>query len=229
VASATTTVLTSATDDIRITGTAAITGFTIAVGRLVRVTAGGAFTLTNNANIVTQTNSNIVCVSGDTFILRATSANVVEVLFYVPSILAQQTTRSMVRVDTQNGYGSTNTRIPRFTNVRTNQGTDITYADSATLGALFTVNVAGVYAISFTHSAGSGEGFGITLNGTTLSTNIASVAITEILQMADTPGVSSSANVSWTGYLPAGSLIRPQTTGGTSSSPRFMMTMTRVA
>ena len=76
------------TDDIRITGTNAITAFTVATGRVLRVTAGGAFTLTNNASIVTQTGANIVCASGDTFMLRATAANVVEVMNYVTVIPA---------------------------------------------------------------------------------------------------------------------------------------------
>jgi hypothetical protein len=69
-------------DDIRITGALTVTGFTVAVGRVIRVTAGGAFTLTNGASIVTQTGANIVAASGDTFMLRATAANVVEVLSY---------------------------------------------------------------------------------------------------------------------------------------------------
>lgn len=86
VASATTTDITTNapnTDDIRLTGTAAITSFTIATDRVLRVIANGAFTLTNNANIVTNTGANIIAAAGDTFILRATAANTVEVLNYV--------------------------------------------------------------------------------------------------------------------------------------------------
>jgi len=70
------------TDDIRITGELTITGFTITAGRVVRVTAGGAFTLANNTNIVTQTGANIIFAVGDTFILRATANNTVEVMGY---------------------------------------------------------------------------------------------------------------------------------------------------
>ena len=70
------------TDDIRITGALTITGFTITAGRVVRVTAGGAFTLANNTNIVTQTGANIIFAVGDTFILRATANNTVEVMGY---------------------------------------------------------------------------------------------------------------------------------------------------
>ena len=74
------------TDDIRITGALAITGFTVATDRVLRVTAGGAFTLTNNASIVTQTGANIVAAAGDTFMLRATAANTVEVLGYASAV-----------------------------------------------------------------------------------------------------------------------------------------------
>lgn len=71
------------TDDIRITGALAITAFTVAIGRVLRVTASGAHTLTNNANIVTNTGANIVCAAGDSYMLRATAANTVEVIGFV--------------------------------------------------------------------------------------------------------------------------------------------------
>lgn len=76
------------TDDIRITGTLAITGFTVATDRVLRVTAGGAFTLTNGAGLVTQTGANIVVAAGDTFMLRATAANTVEVLNFTKAVFA---------------------------------------------------------------------------------------------------------------------------------------------
>lgn len=85
VASATTVDLTANSpncDDIRITGAVAITGVTIAAGRVVRVTFSGAATLTNNANIITQEGTNIVTAAGDTCIWRATAANTIEVLCY---------------------------------------------------------------------------------------------------------------------------------------------------
>lgn len=75
------------TDDIRITGALAITAFTVASDRVIRVTAGGAFTLINSANLVTQTGANVVCVAGDTFMLRATGASIVEVLTYTRTTL----------------------------------------------------------------------------------------------------------------------------------------------
>lgn len=86
VASAATTDLTANapnTRNINITGTTTITAFTVAVGQLYFVRFNAALTLTNNGSIVTQTGSSIVTAAGDTCIIRATSANVVEVLSYV--------------------------------------------------------------------------------------------------------------------------------------------------
>lgn len=68
------------TDDIRITGALAITKFTVAAGRVIRFTAGGAFSFANNANIVTQTGATLTFVAGETGMLRATANDVVEVL-----------------------------------------------------------------------------------------------------------------------------------------------------
>lgn len=73
------------TRHINITGTTAITAFTVAVGQTYFVRFAGALTLTNNAGIVTQSGANIVTRAGDTCIIRATAANVVEVLSYAPS------------------------------------------------------------------------------------------------------------------------------------------------
>jgi hypothetical protein len=85
VASAATVNLTTSaplTRNIRITGTTPITAFTIAAGQNYFVSFSGALTLTNNANIVTNTGANITTAAGDSCIIRATAANVVEVISY---------------------------------------------------------------------------------------------------------------------------------------------------
>lgn len=112
VASAGTVVLTAAPDDIQITGTTSITGFTVPVGRVLRVRFAASLTLTNNANIVTQTGANIVTQAGDTCILRATAANVVEVLSY--SRVAQATFATAVA--TTSGTAIDFTSIPAWIN-----------------------------------------------------------------------------------------------------------------
>lgn len=88
VASASTINLTTAvpgTRHINITGTTTINGFTVAAGKCYFVRFDGALTLTNSATLVTQTGANITTVPGDTCVIRATAANVVEVLSYAPA------------------------------------------------------------------------------------------------------------------------------------------------
>ena len=120
---------------------------------------------------------------------------------------------SMVRLNTANGYGSTNTKIRRFTNTVTNQGSDITYADSATLGASFTINTDGTYAISYSDCFTNPAVMGMSLNSTQLTTNLESITVASILS-ANTTGSANYVGVaSWNGYLPAGSVIRPHSAG----------------
>ncbi len=116
--------------------------------------------------------------------------------------------RSEVMVHTGNGYGSTNTRIRRYTTVQTQTGTDITYADSATLGASFTINTNGLYAMSITEYSTSSCNFGVSRNSNQLTTDLLSITASNILttSLAPTNGTGSCAV---TVYLNAGDVIRP--------------------
>ena len=59
---------------------------------------------------------------------------------------------SCVRVFGANGFGSTNTSSRRFSSVDLNLGTDIEYADSATLGSSFTIKSSGIYTMSYSET-----------------------------------------------------------------------------
>ena len=145
----------------------------------------------------------------------------------VPAVTALQ---SMVRLNTANGYGSTNTTIRRFTNVVTNQGTDITYADSATLGGSFTINTAGVYAISYTSCVSTASDIGVSLNSNQLSTTVNGITTSAILTQTTITIANYVGTAGTTVYLPAGSVIRAHTDGSTSGSGRAdLFTITRVS
>jgi hypothetical protein len=122
---------------------------------------------------------------------------------------------SLVRLNTANGYGSTNTAIRRYSNVVTNQGADITYTDSATAGASFTINTSGIYAISMSEQASSTACWAaIALNPATLTLTAASLPSNEVLAISTSQaGSGYPCSVAWTGYLPAGAVIRPFTFG----------------
>lgn len=72
------------TRHINITGSSSIAGFTLPADSCYFVRFAGPLTLTDSASLVTQSGANITTAAGDTCVLRATSANVVEVLFYTP-------------------------------------------------------------------------------------------------------------------------------------------------
>ena len=140
-------------------------------------------------------------------------------------------TLSSIRLAYNNSYGSTNTAIRRFVTTHLSRGADITYADSATLGASFTINTSGVYAISYTDSFSSAGDFGVSLNASELTTSIGVITEADRLVMATTGSASYRANCSVTVYLSAGDVIRPHAgasgTGTTPSNSTF--TISRVA
>lgn len=137
--------------------------------------------------------------------------------------------RSMVRLNTSNGYGSTNTRIMRFVNTVQNIGPDITYTDSGTDGASFTVNSDGVYSISYFDNFNGARFMGLSLNSSELTTNIESITLSAVLGYVLTTGASEPSGVSTTVYLTAGSVIRAHTDAGVAgTASRTFFTMTRV-
>jgi hypothetical protein len=130
--------------------------------------------------------------------------------------------QSMIRLQGSNGYGSSSTVIRRLTTVVTTQGTDITYttnADTSVLGSVFTINTAGVYAISYSDQGSAVNFYGVTLNSAQLTTSINTLAAPqEVLVMFGNPVASVPGAGSWTGYLPAGSIVRPHTAAGAAGS-----------
>jgi hypothetical protein len=137
---------------------------------------------------------------------------------------------SMVRVQGSNGFGSTNTKIARFSNLLTTVGTSVSYADSATLGASFTALESGVYEIGYSAyrgTAGSGL-IGISLNSAQLTTNIQSATASTVLAIGSTEGSAGGFdNINWSGYLTAGDVIRPHTDGSQASESYSSFTMSK--
>ena len=129
---------------------------------------------------------------------------------------AVTTPLSYVRLNTANGYGSTNTVIRRFTNIVNNVGTDITYADSATLGNTFTINANGVYSVSFSDQLSAAGWIGVSINSTQLTTVIDGITVTDILTIAFTPNTNQPAACSATFYASAGAVIRAHNAGVSS-------------
>lgn len=140
--------------------------------------------------------------------------------------------QSMVRVNTANGLGSTNTAIRAFNSVVVNQGSDITLSTNAAAAASFTINTAGVYAISYTDAFNAAGNLGVSLNSSQLTTNINNINAVDRLCVATTAAADYTATASTTLYLLVGSVIRPHAAAGSvaSSNPAStQFTITRVA
>ena len=126
----------------------------------------------------------------------------------------------MIRLHTGNGHGSTNNKIRRFSTEVSNLGNAITYADSATLGASFTIEEDGVYMVSYSDdSVGGATAFlGVSLNSSELTTNIGSILADSRLctEAVAAGGFVGNTNISIN--LNKGDIIRPHTNGSVGVS-----------
>lgn len=217
------------------TGTSTCTGFVAApqAGASRTLVCAGAAVFTAGANMLIDgvvSGLNYTCAAGDKVIVRAVTTT--QFRLTLQPYAATTANTSMIRYSTCNGNGSTNTAIRRFTTQQTNQGVDITYTDSAANGALFTINTPGVYSISYCDSFSAVSGLGISLNSATLTTAVSGLTAAELLIISETSGPNARQAVAWTGFLPAGSLIRPHTSvtpGNGISTTNTQFTITRMA
>lgn len=135
------------------------------------------------------------------------------------------------RVDTANGYGSTDTKIRKFTNNPINKGYAIQYlaaggaaASGSVGGAEFVITETGYYHFLYSENANAAAGHaGLSKNSTQRTTALASNTIGNILGLAaltaaDTTGITS-INV----FLNAGDIIRPHTAGTAAGTTPILL------
>jgi len=229
IASAATINLTTATGNlIHITGTTTITAITIPSGAEREVVFDGVLTLTYNATtLILPTAANIITAAGDTATIRGDGSGNARVVKYQrangqPLANAQIGDHEVI-VQTGNGRGSTNTAIRRFSTISVNVGTAITYADSATLGASFTINETGIYAIQYTDDFGTNVIMGISRNSTTnnAAMNGSTPAAERIAISGTYSGLGLPSNAVRVTKLTAGDVIRPNDGGSSSNTTTF--------
>jgi len=136
---------------------------------------------------------------------------------------ADAATRGQIFYKGGAGFGSTNTRIVRWsTNVET-IGTAVTITQSSTNGDIFNIVESGVYSISVTLQLGGTEGFGLVKNGTQGTTALQSIteSATQVILAASTTTANLYQNISWTGYLAASEFLWIQTSGGAFGTSTF--------
>lgn len=134
---------------------------------------------------------------------------------------------SEITVNTANGYGSTNTKIRRFTNLQVDLGTAITFADSATDGASFTINEDGEYKMDLTDSDTDTAFIGISVDSSQLTTNINAINVNDRVAMSNISGANQTGAVSRTRNFVKGQIVRvhgQNAAGGVNSSVSFSIT-----
>lgn len=225
IASAATVDLTAATGNSpRITGTTATSAVTMNAGQICLVVADAAWPLTYHATTnKINGGASYTLTAGDMVLYSKDNSGVVHgFIIKADGTPVAVAGNNVVELAAGNGHGSTNTKVRRFTTTQTNTGTAITYADSATGGASLTINVAGIYAISYRDSrAADGYAHGVSLNSAQLTTNID--AITDSYRIAmnvanSSVFAASAITVSRTLRLLAGDVIRPHTNGTPDST-----------
>ena len=120
---------------------------------------------------------------------------------------------SNVRLDTANGYGSTATKIRRFSNERVNIGSSLNCVDSATAGFSCTVLRSGFYFVSYSDGFNGTAYQGLSLNASSLTNGIQALAANEMLAMNYQVTANTFTLSSWSGWLWAGDIVRPHTNG----------------
>jgi len=124
---------------------------------------------------------------------------------------------SQLVLDTYAGFGSTDTKIMRFTNERDNYGNMFAENHSTgyngnTEGLEITINRTGVYGVSFSSDLQTNDYLGISLNSTQLTTDIESISVQDrrcLEFSAGSGGASSSIQLK----LEKGDVVRPHTGG----------------
>lgn len=137
------------------------------------------------------------------------------------------------RYDDHAGYGSTNNKIPYYTNERVNgTGKLVSIENSSTNGfsvtALESCSVTFDYTFTFDSS---GQEAGVSLNSTQLTTAIGSITAADRVAYEVNSTADTGANLSITIDLDAGDVLRPHTGGvaSSTSSPVHVVSITAKA
>jgi hypothetical protein len=134
----------------------------------------------------------------------------------VMSTLIQEVDSSIM-MDTANGYGSTATKIRRFTNTTDYTGDGIVMQDDAVNSTRFTIQRSGICSITYSDTFTAATYMAISRNAPSTSANATATATQYLLAHTTTTNNQYSETIPWTGWLNAGDVIRAHTDGGTAN------------
>ena len=115
---------------------------------------------------------------------------------------------------TQNGHGSTNTKIQKYTTeVDASDDVVVTVVNDATNGFSITANMACELYVTITKTSTSTDRGGISKNSAQLTTNIESITAANRMAQAIVPIAGTTTIIPWSGDLADTDTIRPHTDG----------------
>ena len=130
--------------------------------------------------------------------------------------------RCEIHLSNGNGFGSSSTKIRRFTTVnKDTSGGAFSWSDSATLGTVVTINEDGIYFASYLDTHTAADYYGISLNSASLTTPVNSLGASEAICITSTTASASPTEASFIGVLRAGDVIRPHGSQATVNSTVF--------
>lgn len=143
--------------------------------------------------------------TGDSLTLVAVGAT-----WQIQSFPEKQTSEIWVSGGTS--YGSSDLAAMKYTTTNRQVGSDISYTESASSGAVFTINSAGIYSMSLSANFNAAAGFGIVRNGSTAALDggpyAATVTANEIIAAGFVTSNGICQNCAATVRLSAGDVIQ---------------------
>lgn len=126
------------------------------------------------------------------------------------------------RADTHAGYGGTDTRIPYFTNVRSNVDTAgaMTVVNDSTSGCKITINTADYYTVSYNFSPTSASYIGLSINSAQLTTGIDAISVANRLALSYIPATHTD-QICVRVWLAVNDVIRPHSGAITPDTAAF--------
>jgi hypothetical protein len=199
-------------------GDSAIANVEVGVSGTMVLNTGEYFTVATGASL-----RNVAA----PYILNFTATAATE---HIVAYNSRNAENSMIRLHTGNGHGSVNNKIRRFSTTVADLGNAITYTDSATDGASFTINEDGVYFMNYNDVlSSSSENIGFSLNSTELTTAIGSlITVEDRLNYVTSASAAFSGSTSWSGKLKRGDIIRAHTGGNANATTRASFTITKI-
>lgn len=158
-------------------------------------------------------------------ITTADMLNTQAVSSQVSALTARAGDSTQLRLVGSTGNGTTNTRYRVFSTTVSNDALNLSWSNSAANGLMVTVLNAGRYSISYSDASPVGAThIAIMLNDNQPTTVLDSTTGANVLAASTSASASWYASSSWTGWLPAGSVIVPKLdNGGAATRSSFNM------